>query len=41
MTAHEKYFLPNSENWREPIQMQLSKKQKKISKLFPAFVKTQ
>ena len=34
MTGNEKYSLPSSENLRQPIQIQLCPKQKKI---FPSF----
>ena len=34
MTADDKYFLLNRDNWTQPIQMRLSKKQKKFGNLF-------
>ena len=40
MTADEKCYLSNSENWRQPIQLQLSKKQKTFSQFFAVFLKT-
>ena len=39
LTADDKYYLRNSENLLLPIQMQLTKKWKKISQLFRAFLK--
>ena len=36
-TADDKYFLHNSENLPQPIQMQLSKKQKSFSHLLLHF----
>ena len=34
MTADDKYFLLNRDNWTQPIQMRLWKKQKKFGNLF-------
>ena len=39
LTADDKYFLHNSENLCQPIQMQLSKKEKKFSESFASFLK--
>ena len=40
MTANDKYSLPNSENVSQPMQMQLSKKQKAFSHFLGAFLKS-
>ena len=40
LTVDEKHYLLNRGNLTEPIQMQLSKIQKKISKFFFAFLKS-
>ena len=40
MTKNENYSLLNSENLPQPVQMQLSKKQKTFSLVFAAFLKT-
>ena len=40
MTPDDKYSLPNSENLPQPIQMQLSPKEKTFSDVFFAFIKT-
>ena len=40
MTADDKYSLRNSENLREPIQMQLSKNLKTFSQHFARFVQS-
>ena len=40
MTAYDRYSLPNSENLIQPIQMQLSQKQKTFSQSFATFLKT-
>ena len=34
----EKHYLPNRDNSTQPIQMQLSKKQKSFSQIFFAFL---
>ena len=39
LTAHHKYSLQNSDNLPQPIQMQLSKKQKNFSEFFSKFLK--
>ena len=39
LTVDDKYFLSNSENLSEPIQMQLSKKRKTVSQIFAAVLK--
>ena len=39
ITADDKYSFPNRENLRQPIQMQLSQKQKRFSEIFVAFLK--
>ena len=39
LNADDKYCLRNSENLRQPIQMQLSKKQNIFPQFFPPFVK--
>ena len=36
LTGDDKYFLLNRENLRQPIQMQLSQKQKKFAKFVSA-----
>ena len=40
LTADEKYSLLNKDNLRQPIQMQLSQKQKTFSQLVSAFLKS-
>ena len=40
LTVDDKYYLFNKENLTQPIQMQLSKAQKKISQIFIAFLKS-
>ena len=40
LTVNDKYFLCNSENFLQPIQMQLSKKQKTSSSFFASFQKS-
>ena len=40
LTVDGKYYLFNKENLTQPIQMQLSKAQKKISQIFIAFLKS-
>ena len=40
LTADDKHYLLNRDNLREPIQMQLSEKQKKFSEFFFAFLKS-
>ena len=40
LTVDEKHYLLNRDNLTQPIQMQLSKKQKKISDIFFAFLKS-
>ena len=40
MAVDEKHYLLNRDNLMEPIQMQLSEKQKKFSKFFWAFLKS-
>ena len=40
LTSDDKYSLLNSDNLTQPIQMQLSKKQKTFSEFFSAFLKT-
>ena len=39
LTADDKYSLCNSKNWHQPIQMQLSKKQRNISAYFHQYMK--
>ena len=39
LNADDKYCLRNSEKLRQPIQMQLSKKQNIFPQFFPPFVK--
>ena len=39
MTADDKYSLRNRKNLTQPIQVLLSKKQKKISQFFAAYLK--
>ena len=39
MIAHDKYQLPNTENLRQPIYMQLSKERKIFSEPFAKFLK--
>ena len=40
LTAYDKYSLGNSENFREPIQMQLSKNLKTFAQHFAQFVQS-
>ena len=40
LTEDEKYSVVNRENLTQPIQMQLSKKQKTFSEFFPKFSKS-
>ena len=40
LTANDKYSLRDSQNLPQPIQMQLSKKQKRLSKFFATFLKS-
>ena len=40
LTAHDKYSLRKSENFREPIQTQLSKNLKSFSQYFAQFVQS-
>ena len=40
LAVNDKYFLCNSENFRQPIQMQLSKKQKTSFSFFASFRKS-
>ena len=40
LTADDKHYLLNRDNLRQPIQMQLSQKQKNFSEFFFAFLKT-
>ena len=40
LSAVEKYSVPNRDNLTQPIQMQLSQKQKIFAKYFPAFSKS-
>ena len=40
LAAYEKYPTLNRENLTIPIQMQFSKKEKKFSKIFAAFLKS-
>ena len=40
MTADDKHYLLNTDNLTQPIQMQLSQKQKIFSQLFFAFLKS-
>ena len=40
VAVDEKHYLLNRDNLTEPIQMQLSEKQKKFSKFFGAFLKS-
>ena len=39
LTADDKHYLLNRDNLRQPIQMQLSQKQKNFSEFFFAFFK--
>ena len=38
-TANDKYSLLNRDKWTEPIQMQISKKEKKNFRFFSEFLK--
>ena len=40
LTVDDKHYLLNRDNLTEPIQMQLSKKQKKFSEIFFEFLKS-
>ena len=40
MTAHDKHYLLNGDNLTQPIQMQLSQKQKSFSQFFCAILKS-
>ena len=40
LTAYDKYYLLNRDNLTQPIQMQLSQKQKTFSEFFFAFLKS-
>ena len=40
LTADDKHYLPNRDNLTQPIQMQLSEKQKTFSEFFFAFLKS-
>ena len=40
LTGDDKYFLLNIYNLRQPIQMQLSQKQKTFCQIFSAFFRT-
>ena len=40
LTANDKYSLLNRYNFRQPIQMQISQKQKPFSELVSAFLKS-
>ena len=40
LTANDKYYLLNRYNFRQPIQMQISQKQKPFSELVSAFLKS-
>ena len=40
LSAVDKYSVPNRDNLTQPIQMQLSQKQKIFAKYFPAFSKS-
>ena len=40
MTADDKQYLPNRDNLKQPIQMQLSQKWKIFSEFFFAFLKS-
>ena len=40
LTAHGKYPLLNTDNLRQPIQMQLSQKEKAFSQFFYVFLKS-
>ena len=40
LNADDKCFLLNRDNFRQPIQMQLSEKQKKFSQFFPPILKS-
>ena len=39
LTTDDKYFLCKSENLQQPIQLQISKKQKTFSQFFAPFLK--
>ena len=40
LTVNDKHFLLNRKNLKQPIQMQLSEKQKNFSEFFFAFLKS-
>ena len=40
LTVDDKYYLFNKVNLTQPIQMQLSKKEKKFSEIFIAFLES-
>ena len=40
LSAVDKYSLPNRDNLTQPIQMQLSQKQKTFCEIFSAFLKS-
>ena len=40
LTFDDKHYLPNRDNLTQPIQMQLSQKQKTFSEFFFAFLKS-
>ena len=40
MNENDKYSVLNQDNLTQPIQIQLSRKEKKFSKFFPKFSKT-
>ena len=40
LTAHDKHYLLDRDNLTQPIQMQLSQKQKTFSEFFFAFLKS-
>ena len=40
LTVNDKHYMLNRENLRQPIQMQLSEKQKTFSQFFFAFLKS-
>ena len=40
MTVHDKHYLLNRENWTQPIEIQLSQKEKSFSVFFFAYLKS-
>ena len=40
LTVEEKHYLLNIDNLKQPIQMQLAKKEKKFSRIFFSFLKS-